>query len=116
MNKYLNKFFYNADIYNIEIEPSAAQGCSAAQLVVRWLTVRQARVRISARHPREVPPTEPAAMKIWRRASANVMSDLLLTNFILIGFHNKVKDPDSSRQPHECVIIWRDLRKKRTFE
>jgi hypothetical protein len=26
--------------------------------------VRQARVRISARHPKEVPPTEPTAMKI----------------------------------------------------
>ncbi len=38
-------------------------GCSAAQLAVRWLAVRQARVRISARHPRKVPPTEPAAMK-----------------------------------------------------
>jgi hypothetical protein len=57
---------------------SAAQlGCSAAQLVVRWLAVRQARVRISARHPREVPPTEPAAMKIWRRASAIVMREWL---------------------------------------
>jgi hypothetical protein len=29
-----------------------------AQLVVRWLAVKQARVRISARHPIEVPPTE----------------------------------------------------------
>ncbi len=49
----------------------------AMKLVVRWLAVRQARVRISARHPREVLPTQPAAMKIWRRASANVMSELL---------------------------------------
>jgi hypothetical protein len=40
-------------------------GCS-------WLAVRQARVRISARHPMAVPPTEPTAMKIWRWASANV--------------------------------------------
>ena len=54
---------------------AALLGCSAAQLVVRWLAVRQARVQISARHPREVPPTEPAAMKIWRRASANVLSE-----------------------------------------
>jgi hypothetical protein len=45
-----------------------------ANAAQHWLAVRQARVRISARHPREVPPTEPAAMKIWRkRASANVM-------------------------------------------
>jgi hypothetical protein len=50
-------------------------GCSVAQMVVRWLAVRQARVRISARHRREVPPTEPAAMKTWRRASANVISE-----------------------------------------
>ncbi len=45
---------------------------SVAQLVARWLAVRQARVRISARHPMEVPPTEPTAVKIWRWASANV--------------------------------------------
>jgi hypothetical protein len=44
---------------------SVAQlGCSVAQLVARWLAVRQARVRISARHPMEVPPTEPTAVKI----------------------------------------------------
>ncbi len=49
-------------------------GSSAAQMVARGLAVRQARVRISARHPMEVPPTEPAAIKIWRRASPNVMS------------------------------------------
>ena len=47
-------------------------GCSVAQLVARLLAVRQARVRISARHPMEVPPNEPTAVKIWRRASANV--------------------------------------------
>ncbi len=47
-------------------------GYRGAALVVRWLAVRQARVRISARHPKEVPPTEPTAMKIWRWASANV--------------------------------------------
>ncbi len=46
-------------------------GCIVAQLVARWLAVRQARVRISARHPMEVPPTEPTAVKIWRWASAN---------------------------------------------
>ncbi len=45
-----------------------------AQLVARWLAVRQARVRISARHPMEVPPTEPTAVKTWRCASANVYS------------------------------------------
>jgi hypothetical protein len=32
--------------------------CSVAQMVVRWLAVRQARVPISARHPMEVLPTE----------------------------------------------------------
>ncbi len=47
-------------------------GCSVAQLVAHWLAVRQARVRISARHPEEVPPTEPTAVKILRWASANV--------------------------------------------
>jgi hypothetical protein len=41
-------------------------------MVVRWLAIRQARVPTPARHPREVTPTEPAAMKLWRRASANV--------------------------------------------
>jgi hypothetical protein len=40
-------------------------GCSVAQMVVRWLAVRQARIRISARHPMEVPPTEHAAVKIY---------------------------------------------------
>jgi hypothetical protein len=35
---------------------------------VRWLAVRQALVRISARHPMEVPPTESVAVKnrAWR--------------------------------------------------
>ncbi len=33
-------------------------------MVVRWLVVRQAR----ARHSMEVPPTEPTAVKIWRKA------------------------------------------------
>ncbi len=48
-------------------------GCSMDKLVVRWLAVRQARVRISARHPAmEVPPTQPTAVMIWRWASANV--------------------------------------------
>jgi hypothetical protein len=49
--------------------------CSVGQMVVRWLAVRQARVRFSTRHPREVPPTEPAAVKIWEWASANEMSE-----------------------------------------
>ncbi len=34
------------------------QGCGVAQLVVRRLAVRQARVQFSAPHPREVLPTE----------------------------------------------------------
>jgi hypothetical protein len=46
--------------------------CNVAQLVVRWLAVRQARGRISARHPMEVLPTEPTAVKTWRWASTNV--------------------------------------------
>ncbi len=37
---------------------AAQSGCGAAQLVVRRLAVRQARVRISARHPMEAPLTE----------------------------------------------------------
>jgi hypothetical protein len=49
-----------------------SSGCSVAQLVARWLAVRQARVRISARHPMEVRPTESTAVKIWRWALANV--------------------------------------------
>ncbi len=60
----------NAERFSIYI--FSIIGCSVAQLVARWLAVRQARVRISARHPKEVPPTEPTAMKIWRWASANV--------------------------------------------
>ncbi len=47
-----------------------------AQFVVRLLAVRQARFRISARHPMEVPPTEPTAVKKWRWASANVYERL----------------------------------------
>ncbi len=35
-----------------------AVGCGVAQLVVRRLAEGQARVRFSARHPREVFPTE----------------------------------------------------------
>ncbi len=46
--------------------------CSVAQLVVRWLAGRQARVRISARHPIEIPPTEPTAVKTYMWAWANV--------------------------------------------
>jgi hypothetical protein len=41
-------------------------------ILARWLAVRQARVRISARHPMEVPPTDPTAVRIWWWASANV--------------------------------------------
>jgi hypothetical protein len=42
---------------------------------IAFFAVRRARVRISARHPKEVSPTEPAGIKIWRRASANFMSE-----------------------------------------
>ena len=45
--------------------------CGVAQLVARRLAVRQARVRFSARHHREVPPLSKQAMKKWREASAN---------------------------------------------
>jgi len=45
--------------------------CGSA-ILARWLAVRQARVQISARHPMEVPPTEPIAVKIRKWASANV--------------------------------------------
>jgi hypothetical protein len=50
----------------------AQLGCSVAQLVARRLAVRQTLVRISARHPMEVPPTEPTAVKKWRWASARM--------------------------------------------
>jgi hypothetical protein len=36
----------------------SSEGCGVAQLVVRRLAVMQARVRISARHPMEVPLAE----------------------------------------------------------
>ncbi len=45
--------------------------CGVAQLVARRLAVRQARVRFSARHHREVPPLSKQSMKKWREASAN---------------------------------------------
>jgi hypothetical protein len=45
--------------------------CGVAQLVARRLAERQARVRFSARHHREVPPLSKQAMKKWREASAN---------------------------------------------
>ncbi len=47
----------------------AQLGCGVAQLVARRLAVRRARVRIPARHPREVSATE---LTEWRGASANV--------------------------------------------
>jgi hypothetical protein len=46
--------------------------CGAAQLVVRRLAVRQARVRISSRHPMEAPLAERRRDEdSRRRASAN---------------------------------------------
>jgi hypothetical protein len=44
-------------------------------MVVRWLAVRQARVRISVRAPMEVPPTEPAAVKIRRWDPKEIFTD-----------------------------------------
>jgi hypothetical protein len=52
-------------------KPVRTKWCGVAQLVARRLAVRQARVRFSARHHREVFPTEHNAMKKWREASAN---------------------------------------------
>ncbi len=51
---------------------AAQSGCGAAQLVVRRLAVRQARVRVSARHPMEAPFAERRRDEdSRRRASAN---------------------------------------------
>jgi hypothetical protein len=46
--------------YSLRRLQRRSEGCSVAQTVVRRPAVRQARVRISARHLREVAPTEPA--------------------------------------------------------
>jgi hypothetical protein len=55
-------------------------GYSVAQLVARWLAVRQARIRISAWHPMEVPPTEPTAMKICRDGPQRMFMNELCMN------------------------------------
>jgi hypothetical protein len=76
----VNSFFLHlGDMFHEFDGPSITKpnlGCSVAQLVVRWLAVRQARVRNSARHPMENPFTEPPIVKIWRWvwrwASSNV--------------------------------------------
>ncbi len=47
--------------------------CGVAQLVARWLAGRQARVRFSARHHREVCPTELSSDEEKKEASANVL-------------------------------------------
>ncbi len=60
----------------------AQQGCSVVQLVARWLAVMQARVRISAGYPMEVPPTEPTAVKIWRWSSANVYEWMMYCMYV----------------------------------
>ncbi len=46
-------------------------GCSIVQLVARWPAVRQARVRIPARHRREVFPAERKQWRKRREASVN---------------------------------------------
>ncbi len=46
------------EIYWKKHSSSSSQGCGVTQMVVRWLAVRQARVRFSHRQPREVFPTE----------------------------------------------------------
>jgi hypothetical protein len=58
-------------IGDIRVVRRASLWCGVAQLVARRLAVRQARVRFSARHHREVPPLSKQAMKKWREASAN---------------------------------------------
>ncbi len=52
-------------------------GCSVAQMVLRRLAVWQARVRILTLHPREVPPTEHAAVMKWRWATVNDRNDCM---------------------------------------
>jgi hypothetical protein len=49
--------------------------CGVAQLVARRLAVRQARVRFSARHHREVPPLSKQAMKKWRERPQRMATD-----------------------------------------
>jgi hypothetical protein len=50
----------------------AQLGCSVSQMVVRWVSVRQAPVIISDWHLMKVLPTELTVVKIWRWSSANV--------------------------------------------
>ncbi len=75
-------------------------GFSVAQMVLRWLAVRQARVRISARRPMEVPPTEPASMKIWMnvcivKRKRNVQKELRKTT---------TKNPENSVNVHNDLL------------
>jgi hypothetical protein len=67
------------EVVPIERPLSHKKKCCAAQMVVRRLAVRQARVQISARHrhPMEVQPTAPAAVKIWRWATENVKNEFM---------------------------------------
>ncbi len=62
--------------------------CGVAQLVARRLAVRQARVRISARHHREVPPLSKQAMKKWREASANGDGWMWLCECMYVCYNN----------------------------
>jgi hypothetical protein len=63
---------YMPAAYSIYGCGAAQLGCGAAQLVMRRLTVRQARVRISARHPMEAPLAERRRDEVSRRrTSAN---------------------------------------------
>jgi hypothetical protein len=50
-------FYYLMKSYDLA-SYSYLLGCSVAQLIVLWPAVWQARVQISARHPREVFPSE----------------------------------------------------------
>ena len=67
-------------------------GCGVAQLVARRLAVRQARVRISARHHREVCPTEHRSdeemergLSKWRRI--NVLYECDCMNVYCLHFN-----------------------------
>ncbi len=80
-----------------------------AQLVARRLGGRQARVRFSARHHREVFPTEPQAMRRWREASANVMYEcdwmIVLYECYQKNKKNKQKEWHTATKPLNNLFI-----------
>jgi hypothetical protein len=79
-------------------------GCGVAQLVVRPLIVWQARVRFSARHPREVFPTELTSdeemernLGEWQRM--NLLYECNGMNLCTIKYQNKQKEWDHATKP-----------------